>query len=351
MKAQSELYISGYTEAPYGVGPGIVRYGLADDGLVSGVLSKSEGIVNPSFLAWGGPSRALLLAVEELPEGKVVALEPKTLMLTGRAATAGADPCHLVRHQDTVWAANYSSGTVSCIELPELLANLEPEPELLEHQGSGPVTERQSQSHAHQVVPTPWDSILVSDLGADRVDEYSPESLNLLGSALLPPGTGPRHIGLHITLYGDFLLVAGELDGHLHVLRKAADAGQHEWQWLFKTPLAASAEAVETAIDFAPSHLEIVGNLVYVAVRGPNTIVVLDASGLNSETSEPPSFLAAVASGGNWPRHFAIEGERMYVANQLSDAVAVLALTADGIPAAEPLAQIEHGSPTCVLLR
>lgn len=350
--AKTELFVSGYTQAPYGAGPGVVRYALDAEGLAGESLAQSQDLVNPSFLAWGGPSARLLLAVEELPEGNVVALDGSSLALLGRASTGGADPCHVVRHDDAIWAANYSSGNVSFTELPELLANTEPEPEMLEHPGKGPVTDRQGESHSHQVVATPWETVLASDLGADRIDEYNPATLGRVVSAELPPGTGPRHMVLH----GDFLLVVGELDGYLHVLRRSGDFPNHSWHWLSRTPLAATVEEIEAAADFAPSHVELRDGLLYVAVRGPNTIVVLDVSGLAqgedaSEAMVPPSFLTAVPSGGNWPRHFALAGQRMYVANQLSDAVAVLAIGEDGIPQTEPLQQLEHGSPTCVLLR
>lgn len=370
------ILVSGYTEEGSGSGPGIVRFELFPDGAVGERRRQSTGVLNPSFMAWGDGS---LLAVEELPHGNIVAIDPQTLELLGRVPTGGADSCHVVPIDDEVWAANYSSGNVSVVPLAELLrANgpgTAPPPQLLSHPGSGPVADRQGESHAHQVTATPWGTALVADLGADRVDEYAlaDGGFALLGSAQLPPGTGPRHVAIK----GDFLLVAGELDGYLHVLQrtprdaKARDSGNsvrradYFWRWLFKSPLAKSLEAVASAKEFFPSHIELSadGSKLYAAVRGPNTIVVLDMGGLNEGggTVRPPAaataprFLHEVSSGGNWPRHFALSepndgNNKIYVANQLSNNVAVFELDEHGLPGTEPVQQIEFGSPACVLI-
>ncbi len=49
-----------------------------------------------------------------------------------------------------------------------------------------------------------------------------------------------------------------------------------------------------------------------------------------------------------WPRHFAQVPGFLLVANQMSDAVAVLPVGEDGVPGG-PVAQIAVGSPACVL--
>lgn len=348
MNSTGQLLVSGYTESPYGAGPGVVRFALTDDGTIGEELARSTGLANPSFLALGGGE---LLAVEELADGRLVGLEPVTLDVHGRVSSGGADPCHLLYRNGEVWTANYSSGTASVTLLANLLGSTTPVPPvLLSHPGSGPVTDRQGESHAHQVTATQWGTVLVSDLGADRVDEYSATSHVLLGSAELPPGTGPRHV----VLKGGFLLVAGELDGHVHVLCRTvmnADSG-HFWRWLFRAPLAAAAEEIEGAKDFAPSHIQLSGdgNKLYAAVRGPNTLVVLDVTGLVGDTPSPPTFLRQVSCAGNWPRHFAVGHNRMYVANQRSNNVTVFELEQDGLPVAEPLQILAFGSPTCILL-
>lgn len=355
MNATGHIFVSGYTQAPYGEGPGVARFLLAPDGTVGQRQAEGGGSVNPSFVTPGGGS---LLAVEELPDGRITALDPETLEVRGRAPSGGADPCHLMLVGADVWAANYSSGTASVTPLARLLeGTTAPPPALLSHPGSGPVSGRQAGSHAHQVTATPWGTVLVSDLGADRVDEYSARTQVRLGSAELPPGTGPRHVAIK----GVYLLVSGELDGYVHVLRRAevapgAGAG-HFWKWLFRTPLARTAEEAAGAKDFAPSHIQLSvdGTKLYGAVRGPNTLVVLDVSGLDvsgldGAAPTPPAFLVQIPCGGSWPRHFALGNNKIFVANQYSDSVAVFELDGDGLPRAAPVQTLAFGSPTCVVL-
>lgn len=350
MPATGHVFISGYTEEGYGAGPGLVRFPLLADGMVGEPGKHGTGVANPSFLAVAGN---VLLAVEERADGGIVALDPETLKTLARSQSGGADPCHVLHHDGDVWVANYSSGTASVTALTELLAGTTQPPATVSHPGSGPVAERQGESHAHQVTATPWGTLLVADLGADRVDEYLPvegAAPVLVDSAELPPGTGPRHV----VLRGDDLLVAGELDGFVHVLRRTAmDAARgegHFWRWLFKSPLAASAEAIDAAEQFFPSHLQLSddGTKLYAAVRGPNTLVVLDVTGLEAEAA--PTFAGQVDSGGNWPRHFALGNGKIYVANQLSNNVCVFALDPDGLPGQRPVQTVNFGSPTCIVL-
>jgi 6-phosphogluconolactonase len=55
-----------------------------------------------------------------------------------------------------------------------------------------------------------------------------------------------------------------------------------------------------------------------------------------------------VSAGGVWPRHFARAGDLLLVANQMSDAVAVLPIGPDGFP--QPaVAQIAVGTPACIV--
>ena len=56
--------------------------------------------------------------------------------------------------------------------------------------------------------------------------------------------------------------------------------------------------------------------------------------------------VAAVDCGGNWPRHHLQLGDRLYVANQLSEDIAVFRLR-DGMPV--PETTVATGSPTCLV--
>jgi len=297
------LYVGGY-------GPGIVTIG-----------SGLTRLASPSFLA-GHPTLPVLYAVGELAQGWITAYGTTNgLSAWAERATEGDSPCHVAVHPSgTLLAvAHYGDGTVSLHRL-DSRGVFEGDPTVLRHQGSGPVADRQEGSHAHQAVF--HDDVLhVSDLGTDEIRRYT-----LDGQALEPirlqPGTGPRHFAFA----GSRLYVAGELDGHVTLVDGARTV---------RTP-ASRREGAN-----APSHLELAGDLVYVANRGPDTISVLRAADLSP--------VAEVPSGGAWPRHFAIDGDRLYVAGQHSGGVAVFTLK-DGVP--EPTGEVlEVESPSCVLPR
>lgn len=128
------------------------------------------------------------------------------------------------------------------------------------------------------------------------------------------------------------LFVAGELDGHVHRLRR--DEGGS-----LRTVASVSTGAGESLL----SHIEVDDSgLVYVAVRGRDVIVVLDAS------DGQLAVVGSASSGGVWPRHFARVPGFVLVANERSDAIAVLPVGPDGVPG-EPVGQIAVGTPTCVV--
>ncbi|MFG1701758.1 lactonase family protein [Nonomuraea sp. M3C6] len=292
-----------------GYGPGIVTIG--------GELTR---VAAPSFLA-AHPSLPVLYAVGELERGWLTAYEAgETLAPLDERPSEGHSPCHVAVDPtgSLLAAANYGDGTAILYPLDSRGA-FEGDPIVLPHEGSGPNPDRQQGPHAHQAVF--HDDILhVSDLGTDEIRRYQYD-----GTALEPitlhPGTGPRHFAFS----GSRLYVAGELDGTVTLI---------DGDWHTVAPASRHED------ENNPSHLQLDGDLVYVANRGPNTISVLRADDLSP--------VAEVSSGGDWPRHFAIDGDRLYVANQHSDAVTTFALK-DGVP--EPVGQAyEVESPACVLI-
>ncbi|QFY08281.1 beta-propeller fold lactonase family protein [Nonomuraea phyllanthi] len=300
--AVKQVYVGGY-------GPGIVTLG-----------GEPARVASPSFLA-AHPTLPVLYAAGELGRGWLTAFRTEpALSPFDERPSEGDSPCHVaVDPAGTVLAAaNYGDGTAVIQRLDDRGA-FEGDPIVLRHEGSGPNRSRQEGPHAHQAVF--HEGILhVSDLGTDEIRRY-----RLDGTPLEPiamhPGTGPRHFAFA----GSHLYVAGELDGSVTLIegerRTVAPASRCEG-------------------ENHPSHLQVEGDFVYVANRGPNTISVLRAADLSP--------VAEVRSGGDWPRHFAIDGATMYVANQQSDAVTVFSLK-EGVP--EPSGQaygVER--PACVLI-
>lgn len=297
------LYVGGY-------GPGIIEPG--------GELTR---LAAPSFLA-RHPSLPVIYAVGELAQGWITAFGAGGDRLSpwDERSSGGDSPCHVAVHPsgELLAVANYGDGSASLHRL-DARGVFDGDPIVLRHRGSGPHPERQRGPHAHQAV-FHEDLLYVSDLGTDQIRRYTLEGKALEPMAL-PPGTGPRHFAFA----GPALYVAGELDGT--VTRFAPGAA----------PIRVRASTSVT--ENFPSHLELAGELVYVANRGPDTIAVLRADDLSQ--------VAEVPSGGAWPRHFAIDGDHLYVANQNSGTVAEFAL-AGGVP--EPTGEtIEAESAACVL--
>ncbi|MCK2220742.1 lactonase family protein [Actinomadura sp. ATCC 31491] len=295
-----------------GYGPGIVTVG--------GELTR---VAAPSFLA-AHPTLPVLYAAGELERGWLTAFSVRDdgLAPLDERPSEGSQPCHVAIDPSgaLLAAANYGDGTAVLHRLDDRGA-FAGEPIVLRHEGSGPDKERQEGPHAHQAVF--HDGLLhVSDLGTDEIRRYRPDGTPL-EPYRLSPGTGPRHFAFA----GGRLYVAGELDGTVTMIEPGGR----------RTVAPAS---LQEGVANAPSHLQLDGDLVYVANRGPNTIAVLRAADLSP--------LAEVPSGGDWPRHFAIDGDRLYVANQHSGEVTVFALDG-GVPAPAGESYAVE-SPSCVLV-
>nr|WP_254281400.1 beta-propeller fold lactonase family protein [Frigoribacterium sp. VKM Ac-2836] len=340
------MYVGSYTAVSGGHGTGItvLERSRADGRWQAGQVVEAD---DPSFLV---VTEGALHAVAETNEGRVLSytIAAGRLVEAGVAASGGASPCHIAHDpaSNSLLVANYVGGTFGVLSSeatdPARVTSTVALPA-----GSGPVSERQGGPHAHQIVATPWGTHLVSDLGADRLIEISVDTVTLEPSILavhpLPPGSGPRHLAW----LGDDLLVLGELDARLYVLRREGDA-------LVIPYSVAVVEGEAGERGDLPSHLAVHGSRVYVATRGRDTISVLEASVDAEGTSDggESSRLRLVGQapcGGEWPRHFAIADGLLYCANQGSDTVSVLPLDeVTGLPGA-PVDLFTLGSPACIV--
>ncbi|WP_213453438.1 lactonase family protein [Rhizomonospora bruguierae] len=327
------VFLGCYTpESGGGRGAGVVaaRWEPATGALdLIGVVAETP---SPSFLA-RHPALPVLYAVNELPEGRVSAWAigaGGSLAPLGSRSTGGGSPCHLAVSPDGRYllSANYASGSVAVHALD---ANGVPgeRTALVQHRGAGPMGERQEGPHAHMVRPE-VERVLAVDLGADRIFRYRLTEVGDLEpgvEARFRGGTGPRHLARHPD--GRYFL-ACELDGTLAALgtdlafRQHVPGGERRGQ---------------------PSELVVGldGRFLYLANRGPDTVAVFDITGA------VPRRVAEVSSCGSSPRHLAIAGGYLYVANERSDQVIVFRLDpVTGVP--EPVGVHETASPTCVLL-
>ncbi|MEV4821001.1 lactonase family protein [Micromonospora sp. NPDC049274] len=344
MTGQGEIvHIGGYTAQSGGRGSGIVA---ARRDPATGSLTPLGTVAvtpSPSFLV-RHPTRPVLYAVNELTDGEISAWQvgpDGALEALGSRSTGGAEPCHLAVLPDGehLVAANYGGGSVAVFPLDAQGVPGE-RTDLVVHEGHGPDPERQDRAHAHMVSPGRGRGpLLAVDLGTDSVYRYD---LDGASGRLVPrgprmrttPGAGPRHLARHPD--GRRCYLVGELDGTVTAYELTDDGALHQRGRVEASERAGHVQPSEVAVD--PD-----GRFLYVANRGVGTIAVFHLTG------ELPELVAEVDTGGEWPRHFALIGEHLYVADERADMVRVFRRDAStGVPApvGEP---VPVASPTCVL--
>jgi 6-phosphogluconolactonase len=163
------------------------------------------------------------------------------------------------------------------------------------------------------------DGVLISDLGRDVVVRCALAGGRLTTEAEYAVPGGPRHF----VRAGTRWHVTGERDGTLAAFTSS-------WE-----PVSRVAGLT------VPSEVAVYDErFLYVASRGPDTISVFTVDGLR--------LVAEVPSGGGWPRHIAVEGDRLYVAHQHSHDVTTLRIDrSTGVP--QYLRSFAVTSPSCVL--
>jgi 6-phosphogluconolactonase (cycloisomerase 2 family) len=321
---------------------GIVSFALDGEGLLHGDPIVTE-TANPSFLA---VTDGLLYATHETAAGRVSSYRRLAgeLALSASTATGGDGPAHVAISADghRLVVVNYAAGNVAAIQA-DGHGGLG-EPAMWYATGSGPHPQRQQRPHPHQSMQLPNGNWLVADLGADVIAELSVSpgaAPACVARYPLPPGSGPRNL----VCLDSWLYVAGELDSRVHGLHW--QDGAYRWQWSLPS-FDPARTIVCTTND--PSHIHLAADRhhLYLANRGRDTIGVfavapaVDGGGLTLVQERPTE--------GEWPRHFAVAGDRLYVANQRSNRVCVFALDSGSGLIGDLLQTVEVTEPACVVI-
>ena len=161
--------------------------------------------------------------------------------------------------------------------------------------------------------------MLAVDLGADLIAAYrldaAAATLAPLASSSLPAGFGPRHL---VALDHDRVAVAGELTGEIALLRLDPATGRLELLDLQRGSDVTGEPAAPSGIGRTDD-----GRYVLMANRGPDTVASFRVHGQTIQlVDETPC-------GGDHPRDLTVVGDRVYVANQESDAITVLRVDPD----------------------
>lgn len=334
----SSLWLGTYTADSGGHGRGIARVTLDDGGAITGMRTAAASD-SPSFVATH-PTLPVAYAVEEFAARfrAFRVTDTGDLEPLGDALDAGEAVCHVAVAADGGYAVAtcWGDGRVLVYELDgsgaivgraEAEASVDPYRE---------IAEEPRPSRAHSSLFLPDGRVLTTDLGHDTVRIWQPArdehgaALELIGETVLPFGSGPRHMVLHPS-------------GHVYVVTEYSN------EVVVLEPGELGVASVVHAFEpyerngNAGAHISYDGDgHVHVTVRGANVVGVLEVRDAGAALVP----VANVDCGGNWPRHHLQLGDRLYVANQLSEDIAVFRLR-DGMPVLDTT--VPTGSPTCLV--
>lgn len=344
-------------EAPYfqgARGEGLTIYSFDEAKLEWSRLVATNSVDNPTFLAVN-PATGVVYANSEVfgwHEGTVSAfqfnLERATLSYLNKQPTLGSIAAHNMVTQDRrfVLVANYSMGSGGpdrSIAVFPIIADgcLGPAVSSLRLDGElGPVADRQERPHAHMVAETPkGGSVLIADLGLDRVAEYGlggDGALSFVSAVALPAGAGPRHIAQHPNGY--FVYVSNELDSSVSFVRRKPGALTVE-QTLPTVLPGVQSQAADI-------HLSPDGRFLYCSNRGDDSIACFSVD----QQAGMLTLRDIVSSGGATPRNVALSpsGRHLLVANQNGDTIVIFSRDEETGALKDSGKRIDIGTPVCV---
>lgn len=322
----TEPILFGTGEIVKGKGKGIHLYSFDEETGRFAEEGAFEGIRNPSYLCVSKDNR-FAYAVNELKEYEGAASgaasafaiewngERPALRFLNAQATHGTDPCHIsVDSQGRmVFAANFYSGSVAMFRVRED-GSLSPATAFVQHEGSGKDEKRQAGPHAHAVVLTPEERLLlVPELGIDKLMVYRPDyaagTLEQRSPLAVDPGDGPRYVEFHPN--GRFCYLINELGSSISLLRY--DAAQGTFAFGQKT--STIPQGFEGPNICADLHLTADGRYLYASNRGHDSIAAFAAHPQTGELT----LITRFPCGGKTPRNFCVLGSYLLVANQDSD--------------------------------
>ena len=361
-KGQYLVYVGTYTTKTESKGIYSFQFDATTGKMTAPALAAESS--DPSFVAVH-PDGKYLYAVNEAGKKSMVsafAIDEASgkLTLLNQLPALGEDPCYISfdRSGKFVLIANYSSGNVAVFPI---LADgkLGEHTAVLQDSGAlGPDKERQEAPHAHWIEPSAHNRfVYVADLGLDRVLIYkfdaakgtlTPGEANLADtnsaaanpfSAMLKPGTGPRHAAF--SRDGNFMYVLGEMQSSVTVFKNDARETFRQVQQISALPAGFSGRNDAAEIAIHPN-----GKFLYTSNRGHESIAVF--------TIDPKTgmltLLADVPTGGKEPRHFAIDptGQYLLAENQFSGNIVEFRIDAATGKLTATGAVLQVPSPVCV---
>jgi 6-phosphogluconolactonase len=303
----STFFLGTYTD---GDSQGIYKLEMDSLGQLKmlGLAAKSQ---NPSYLAFANNGATLLVADEmefENGKGSVESYQiGDSLSLISSKPSGGAHPCFVTANaHGVVLTANYSSGNIGYLQVNEK-GELSDLLDVQQHKGSGTVSGRQDDPHAHSVWFQPNSNRLVAiDLGTNElwissIDTMKHQFLPCISKVALADGAGPRHLVFHPN--GKFAYVISELDNTISTFQIAENK---EFKLLsILSSLPADFDGYSATADI---HISSDGKFLYGSNRGHNSIAifkVLENGSLKSIGFE--------STRGDHPRNFSLSPDEKFL--------------------------------------
>lgn len=354
MFAQNTINLLVGTYTNTGKSKGIYVYDF-DVATGRAVLKNQAEAVNPSFLTMSTDHK-FVYSVAEVGDGQgaanAYAFDEATgkLTLLNQQPVQASGPCHITtdRKGRYVIVSNYGDGKISVFPIAED-GRLGPIAQLIQHEGSGPNTDRQKGPHVHSAFFSPDEKLLyVQDLGTDKVNIYrfQPENEdNPLVAAAQPfvkssPGGGPRHAavsadGRYVYLVEEMIakvMVYAWNDGRLEPIQEV-DINEDGYQG------ANGAADIKLSPD---------GRFLYASNRGDaHTLAIYRVNSADGQLTK----VGNQSVLGQRPRNFNItpDGRYLLVANQGTDNVVVFARDLDTGLLTDTGHRINVGAPVCLV--
>lgn len=278
-------------------------------------LASVTDLPDSSFLAVTKDKNTLLAVSECEGEGQLGYFDiskPELPVFINKQSSLGYSPCHISLNAKHAFISNYSSGSVSAFLLTG--HHLSPAYTQVQHQGRGSNPERQECAHAHaSKMSIDGRFLVVADLGIDALKVYqiTEQQLELVFTASLPAGSGPRHLTFNSK--GDRLYLGSELNNEVFVFEFDTQQGCLDLlQRLSSLPDEFNAESLIAEVALSAD-----GKYLYVSNRGHDSICVFEVDPFSGELK----VIAFTKTGGNTPRHFALSPDQKWllVAHQNSN--------------------------------
>ena len=306
-----------------------------------------KGIEKPAFLA-RHQNKRWLYATGETETGEVwsIDLTDDALKTINHQPSGGASPCHLSIDATGKWlfVANYTGGSIAMYPILENGA-LGVMSDFVQHTGHSVMPGRQDKPHAHSITIDPSNRFaLVADLGLDQVLIYELDlthgKFTSHGAGHVPTGAGPRHVAFHPSF--KWLYVCNELNSTVTQLAwNTVDGSLTAQQSWTSLPATHTGENAIADIHVAPN-----GTWLATSNRGHQSLAVYSVDASTGVLTPRGN----VATGGDWPRNFAIHpsGAWLLAGNQHTNNIGVLTATAAGELALTGT-RFDVPSPVCIL--